>query len=59
MDGPVVLRMDLPFSEDGDDGHPGYESTGIPEYGWGNTFVADRFSTIVLVLNSCDKILGM
>jgi hypothetical protein len=54
-----VLRMDLPFSEDGDDGHPGYESTGIPEYGWGNTFVADRFSTIVLVLNSCDKILGM
>jgi hypothetical protein len=32
-DGLAVLRIDLPFSEDGGDGRPVYESTGIPEYG--------------------------
>jgi hypothetical protein len=32
-DGPVVLRVDLPFSEDGSDGCPRYESTDISEYG--------------------------
>jgi hypothetical protein len=47
--------VDQPFSGDGGDGHPGYESIGIPEYGWGNPFVADVFVTIVLVLNLCDK----
>jgi hypothetical protein len=29
-----MLRDDPPFSEDGGDGRPGYESTGLPEYGW-------------------------
>jgi hypothetical protein len=32
-DDPDVLRVDSPFSEDGGDGRPGYESTRIPEYG--------------------------
>jgi hypothetical protein len=50
-----VLRVDSPFSEDGDDGRPGCESIGIPEYGWGNPFVADVFSAIVLVPNLCEK----
>jgi hypothetical protein len=50
-----VLRVDPPFSGDGIDGRPGYESIGIPEYGWGNPFVADVFVAIVLVPNLCDK----
>jgi hypothetical protein len=54
-----VLRVDSPFSEDGGDGRPRYESIGIPEYGWGNPFVADVFSAIVLAPNLCDKKLGM
>jgi hypothetical protein len=58
-DSSGVLRVDLPFSEDGGDGCPGYESTDIPEYGWGNPFVADVFGAIVLVPNSCDKKLSM
>jgi hypothetical protein len=31
------------------------ESTGLPEYGWGNPFVVDVFGVIVLVPNSRDK----
>jgi hypothetical protein len=54
-----VLRVDLPFSEDGDDDHPRYESTDIPEYGWGNPFIVVVFSAIVSVPNSCDKKLDM
>jgi hypothetical protein len=50
-----VLRVDSPFSEDGGDGRPRYESIGIPEYGWGNPFVADVFGAIVLAPNLCDK----
>jgi hypothetical protein len=50
-----VLRVDPPFREDGGGSHPGYESTGIPEYGWGNLFVADVFGAIVSVPNLCDK----
>jgi hypothetical protein len=55
MDGPAVLRVDSPFSEDGGDCRPGYESIGIPEYGWVNPFVADVFGAIVLAPNLCDK----
>jgi hypothetical protein len=29
-----MLRVDPPFSGDDGDGRPGYESIGIPEYGW-------------------------
>jgi hypothetical protein len=58
-DGPAVLRVDSPFSEDGDDGRPEYESIGIPEYGWGNPFAADVFGAIVSSPNLCDKKLGM
>jgi hypothetical protein len=54
-DSPATLRVDSPFSEDGGDGRPGYESIGIPEYGWGNPFVADVFGAIVLAPNLCDK----
>jgi hypothetical protein len=57
--GSAMLRVDSPFIEDGGDGRPRYESINIPEYGWGNPFVADVFDTIVLVPNLCDKILGM
>jgi hypothetical protein len=32
-DGLAMLRVDPPFSGDDDDGRPGYESIGIPEYG--------------------------
>jgi hypothetical protein len=56
---PAVLRVDSPFSEDGGDGRPGYESIGIPEYGWGNPFVANVFGIIVLAHYLCDKKLGM
>jgi hypothetical protein len=34
-DGPIGLRVNPPFNGDGGDGRPGYESIGIPEYGWG------------------------
>jgi hypothetical protein len=54
-DGSTVLRVDPPFSEDDDDSRPGYESIGIPEYSWGNPFVADVFSAIVSVPNLCDN----
>jgi hypothetical protein len=54
-----MLRVDLPFSGDGGDGRLGYEFIGIPEYGWGNPFVADVFDAIVSVPNLCDKKLGM
>jgi hypothetical protein len=54
-----MLRVDSPFSEDGGDGGPGYESIGIPEYAWGNPFVADVFGAIVWAPNLCDKKLGM
>jgi hypothetical protein len=50
-----MLRVDLPFSGDGGDGCPGYESISILEYGWGNPFIADMFGTIVSVPNLCDK----
>ena len=46
-----MLRVDLPFSEDGSDGRPRYESIGIRGYGWGNPFVADVFGAIVSVPN--------
>jgi hypothetical protein len=59
VDGPVVLRVDPPFSEDGGDGLSGYESIGMPEYGWGNPLVVDMFGLIVLVHNLWDKKLGM
>jgi hypothetical protein len=58
-DGPTVLRVEPPFSKDGGDGCPRYESTGTPEYGWGNRFVVDVFGVIVLVPNSSDKKLVM
>jgi hypothetical protein len=54
-----MLIVDPPFSGDGGDGRPGYESIGIPEYGWGNPFVADVFGAIVSVPNLCNKKLGM
>ena len=54
-----MLRVDLPFVEDGDDDHPGYESTDILEYVWGNPFIANVFDAIVSVPNSCDKKLDM
>jgi hypothetical protein len=54
-----VLRVEPPFSKDGGDGCPRYESTGTPEYGWGNRFVVDVFGVIVLVPNSSDKKLVM
>jgi hypothetical protein len=54
-----VLRVDPPFSRDGGDGHPGYESIDIPEYGWRNPFVADVFGAIVSTPNLCDKKLDM
>jgi hypothetical protein len=54
-DGPTVLRVDSPFSEDGGDSRPGYESIGIPEHGWGNPFVADVFGAIISAPNLCDK----
>jgi hypothetical protein len=47
-----VLRVDSPFSEDGGDGCPGYESIGIPEYGWGNPFVADVFWCLIYVIKN-------
>ena len=50
-----MLRVDPPFGEDGGDGRPGYESTGLLEYGWGNPFLVDVFGIIVLVTNSHDK----
>jgi hypothetical protein len=50
-----MLRVDLPFSGDGGAGRPRYESIDIPEYSWGNPFVADVFGAIVLVPNLCDK----
>jgi hypothetical protein len=52
-----VLRVDSPFSEDGGDGRPGYESIGIPKYGWDSeaSFVADVFDEVILVPNLCDK----
>jgi hypothetical protein len=54
-DGPAVLRVDPPFSY----GRPGYESTDIPEYGCGNSFVADVSRAFVSVPNLCDKKLVM
>jgi hypothetical protein len=54
-DGPAVLKVEPPFSKDGGDSCPTYESTGVPEYGWGNPSVADVFGVIVLVPNSSDK----
>jgi hypothetical protein len=54
-----VLRVDPPFSGDGGDSRRGYESIGIPEYGWGNPFDVDVFGAIVSVPNLCDKKLGM
>jgi hypothetical protein len=54
-----MLRVYSPFSEDGGDSRLGYESIVIPEYGWGNPFVADVFGAIVLAPNLCDKKLGM
>jgi hypothetical protein len=53
-DGPAALRVDSPFSGDDGDGRPGYESIGIPEYSWGNPFVADVFGAIVLAPNLCE-----
>jgi hypothetical protein len=50
-----VLRVDPLCSEDGDDSRHGYESTGLPEYGWKNPFVVDVIGIIVLVPNSRDK----
>jgi hypothetical protein len=58
-DGPTVLRVNPPFSGDGGNGRPGYESIGIPQYGWGNPFVVDVFDTIVSAPNLYDKKLGM
>jgi hypothetical protein len=58
-DGPAVLRVDSPFSEDGGDGRSGYESIGTPEYGWENPFVVDVFGAIVSAPNLCDKKSGM
>jgi hypothetical protein len=54
-----MLRVDLPSSGDGCEGRLGYESIGIPEYGWGNPFIADVFGAIVSAPNLCDKKLGM
>ena len=54
-----MLRVDPPFSGDGGDSRPAYESIDILEYGWGNSFVADVFDAIVLVPNLYDKKLGM
>jgi hypothetical protein len=54
-----VLKVDPPFSGDGGVGRPGYESISIPEYGWGNSFVANVFGAIVSAPNLCDKKLGM
>jgi hypothetical protein len=54
-----VLRVDLQFSEDDSDDRPRYESTGIPEYGWGNPFCCQCVWRNFLVPNSCDKKLGM
>jgi hypothetical protein len=52
-----MLRVDSPFSEDGGDCRPGYESIGIPKYGWDSeaSFVDDVFDTVILVPNLCDK----
>jgi hypothetical protein len=54
-----MLRADPPFSGDGGDARPGYESIGIPKYGWGNPFVPDVFGAIVSTPNLCYKKLGM
>jgi hypothetical protein len=54
-----VLRVDQPFSGDGGDSHPIFESIGITEYGWGNSFVADVFVATVSAPNLCDKKVGM
>jgi hypothetical protein len=50
-----MLKVDPPFSGDGGDGRPRYESIGILEYDWGNPLVANVFSAIVSVPNLCDK----
>jgi hypothetical protein len=52
-------EFDPPFSKDDGDGRPGYESINIPEYSWGNLFVADVFGAVVSPPNLCDKKLGM
>jgi hypothetical protein len=54
-----MFRVDPPYSGDGSDGRPRYESIGIPEYSWGNTFVADVFGAIVSAPNLRDKKLDM
>jgi hypothetical protein len=58
-DGLVVLRVDPPFSKDGGDDCPRYESISILVYGLGDPFVADVLGVIILVPNSCDKKLVM
>jgi hypothetical protein len=54
-----MLKVDPPFSEDGGDGRPVYESIDIPKYGWGNPFIIDVFGSIFSVPNLSDKKLGM